>query len=298
MGTDKALLEVDGIPLLGRAIDALRRAGAVEVVVVGGGAGVRSLAGARGVRVLDDLLPGAGPLAGVAAALTALEDVDAVLVVACDHPDLDPASLHRLADTLIGLPGAMVALPTRAADAPLDVLHAAYRPALGSLLRGALAGGERSLRRILETLPVVAVPVAPASLVDLDTPEDLGRREGARGSHGLPSSPMDPAVPSVDVHQLHDLLAAGPVALIDVREPDEHREARVSGIRAVPLQTVPDALGTIPTTGPVYVICAAGGRSMRAAEFLRSNGIDAVNVAGGTNAWIQAGYDVESGPMP
>ena len=54
------------------------------------------------------------------------------------------------------------------------------------------------------------------------------------------------------------------------------------GAIPVPLATVPDELDDFPTEGPVYVICAAGGRSRRAAEFLRNNGVDAVNVAGGT----------------
>jgi thioredoxin 1 len=44
------------------------------------------------------------------------------------------------------------------------------------------------------------------------------------------------------------------------------------------------------------VICASGRRSHRVVEYLRAQGIEAVNVAGGTNGWIEAGYEVESGP--
>ena len=40
---------------------------------------------------------------------------------------------------------------------------------------------------------------------------------------------------------------------------------------------------------------AAGGRSMRACEFLRAQGVDAVNIAGGTRAWISAGHAVATG---
>jgi rhodanese-related sulfurtransferase len=43
------------------------------------------------------------------------------------------------------------------------------------------------------------------------------------------------------------------------------------------------------------VICKVGGRSRKAAEFLRARGIDAVNVAGGTLAWIEAGEPVVTG---
>ena len=44
------------------------------------------------------------------------------------------------------------------------------------------------------------------------------------------------------------------------------------------------------------MICKSGGRSMKAAEFLAAQGRQAVNVAGGTNAWIDSGRSVESGP--
>jgi rhodanese-related sulfurtransferase len=43
------------------------------------------------------------------------------------------------------------------------------------------------------------------------------------------------------------------------------------------------------------VICKTGARSMRACEFLATQGIDAVNVAGGTLAWIRSGRDYVSG---
>lgn len=61
---------------------------------------------------------------------------------------------------------------------------------------------------------------------------------------------------------------------------------------------MPDRLDDLPTDRPVYVICAAGARSLRAAEVMRARGIDAVNVAGGTNAWIDAGFEVATGSEP
>ena len=44
----------------------------------------------------------------------------------------------------------------------------------------------------------------------------------------------------------------------------------------------------------VYVICAKGGRSRAAVHFMREQGIDAVNVGGGTAAWIESGRPVET----
>jgi rhodanese-related sulfurtransferase len=104
-------------------------------------------------------------------------------------------------------------------------------------------------------------------------------------------------VPEIDVTELARLRADG-IALIDVRQPDEYTAAHVPGATLVPLAMVPDNLDRVPTDGPVYVICAKGGRSLKAAEFYRDQGIDAVNVAGGTIAWLDAGQPVSTGMEP
>lgn len=101
-------------------------------------------------------------------------------------------------------------------------------------------------------------------------------------------------VPEINVEELEAVLADG-VTVVDVREPEEYRVARVPGARLIPLAEVPDRLGEIPTDSRVYMICAKGGRSLAAAEFLRAAGADAVNVTGGTDAWIEAGNTVQSG---
>ncbi len=104
-------------------------------------------------------------------------------------------------------------------------------------------------------------------------------------------------VPEIDVAALAKAHADG-APVIDVREPDEYTAAHVPGAVLVPLATVPVRLQDVPTDGPVYVICAVGQRSRRAAEFYRSRGIDAINVAGGTTAWIEAGEPVSTGMEP
>jgi rhodanese-related sulfurtransferase len=95
-------------------------------------------------------------------------------------------------------------------------------------------------------------------------------------------------VPEIDVEELEARTAAGAV-VFDVREPDEYEDAHVPGAIPMPLATVPDRLSEFPTDQTVYLVCASGGRSRRASEFLRSSGVDAVNVAGGTKAWLAAG---------
>jgi rhodanese-related sulfurtransferase len=108
------------------------------------------------------------------------------------------------------------------------------------------------------------------------------------------------AVQEIDVEQLAERIAAG-ARVIDVREPDEYTEAHVPGAVLVPLGTVPDNVAAFVGDGPTYVVCKSGGRSMRACEFLESQGIDGlqlVNVAGGTSAWIASGRDTVDGDQP
>jgi rhodanese-related sulfurtransferase len=100
------------------------------------------------------------------------------------------------------------------------------------------------------------------------------------------------AVPEIDVVTLA-IRRDESTSLIDVRRPDEFEVARVPGARLIPLGDLVERIDEVPTEGTVYVICATGARSARAAEHFRSLGIDAVNVAGGTKAWMEAGYPIE-----
>lgn len=99
---------------------------------------------------------------------------------------------------------------------------------------------------------------------------------------------MNSPVPSVGVVELADALRGG-ATLIDVREPHEFEQVRVVGARLIPLAMVPESIDELPPTERFYVICHLGGRSMRAAQWLRQQGLDAVNVGGGTDSWVAAG---------
>lgn len=103
------------------------------------------------------------------------------------------------------------------------------------------------------------------------------------------------AIPEITVDELEVLLDAS-VRLVDVREPDEFEQAHVPGAVLVPLASVPDHLDRFAGEGPTYVICKSGARSMRACEFVSDHGIDAVNVGGGTMAWIASGRKYVTGP--
>lgn len=105
------------------------------------------------------------------------------------------------------------------------------------------------------------------------------------------------AIFEASVDELESALQAG-AALIDVRQPDEYEAGHVAGAVLVPLAAVPETLEAFSSDVPTYVICKTGSRSYRACEFLEDQGIEAINVEGGTMAWIISGRTTVAGDQP
>jgi molybdopterin-guanine dinucleotide biosynthesis protein A len=165
MGTDKALLEVDGRALARTAADALLAAGADRVVAVGGD---RPGLEALDLAVVDDQHPGEGPLGGILTALAASTE-DVVVVLACDLPNPDPAAITVVVEAL---DDGDVAAPFH--DGRRELLHAAYHRRAEPVLAAAFAAGERAPHRAVAGLTVVEVVGLPArALADADEPGDL-----------------------------------------------------------------------------------------------------------------------------
>ena len=80
--------------------------------------------------------------------------------------------------------------------------------------------------------------------------------------------------------------------LLDVREPDEWQAGHAPDAVHVPLAALAASLGDLDKTRPVVAVCRVGGRSERAAAVLLQRGYDAVNLAGGMQAWDAAGMAV------
>jgi adenylyltransferase/sulfurtransferase len=76
------------------------------------------------------------------------------------------------------------------------------------------------------------------------------------------------------------------IQVLDVREPDEHRIARIAGARLVPLSSLSERFTELDPSQPYYLHCKAGGRSMTALAFLRERGFKHLkSVKGGITAW-------------
>ena len=76
------------------------------------------------------------------------------------------------------------------------------------------------------------------------------------------------------------------LVLVDVREPWEHQLARIEGAKLIPLGTLPASLQTLPDVDELICYCHHGMRSLDAAAWLRSQGIEmAKSLAGGIERW-------------
>jgi rhodanese-related sulfurtransferase len=104
------------------------------------------------------------------------------------------------------------------------------------------------------------------------------------------SDPQD-VVREIDVTQALTLLRAGDAVHVDVREVEEFAAERIPGALLSPLSTFDPALLAALKGKKVIVSCLAGGRSMRAAQALAPvlGAANVVSLAGGINAWKQAG---------
>jgi rhodanese-related sulfurtransferase len=110
---------------------------------------------------------------------------------------------------------------------------------------------------------------------------------------------MPGAIPAIDVTEAERRLRDDPdrPVLLDVREPHEFEAVRAPGALLIPMSAFQARADEVPTDRPILVVCHTGGRSAAVTGFLlRSGRTDVVNVAGGMEAWANAGLPTRSGP--
>ena len=96
---------------------------------------------------------------------------------------------------------------------------------------------------------------------------------------------MQPNVPVVTVAELPD-----DAVMVDVRERNEWVAGHAPDALFIPMGDLPGQLEALPISDePLAIVCRSGNRSGRVVAWLALQGIDAVNVAGGMQAWDAAG---------
>ncbi len=73
--------------------------------------------------------------------------------------------------------------------------------------------------------------------------------------------------------------------IVDVREDDEVAQGIIPGAKHIRLSEVPERINELEKDKHYYMVCRSGARSGRATEFLKEQGYDATNMAGGMLAW-------------
>jgi len=82
-------------------------------------------------------------------------------------------------------------------------------------------------------------------------------------------------------HDVEKLPRDGSVTLLDTRTNTEVARGRIDGFMHIPLDSLRERMGEIPTGKPVYVHCHSGLRSYIACRILAGNGFECYNLAGG-----------------
>lgn len=83
------------------------------------------------------------------------------------------------------------------------------------------------------------------------------------------------------------------VVLLDVRTPDEFRQAHLRGALLIPLAELQKRVSEVPRNRPLLVYCAVGARSSTAAAILASKGYREIyHMSDGLVGWYKQGFPI------
>jgi adenylyltransferase/sulfurtransferase len=107
------------------------------------------------------------------------------------------------------------------------------------------------------------------------------------GIRGEPK-PATASIVDMTPEELKQRLDAGDdLFVLDVRDPHEYQICNLGG-HLIPLNDLPKRVGELDPSREIVVHCKLGGRSAKAADFLKQAGFNRVhNLTGGINAWSE-----------
>jgi len=173
MGTNKALLEVDGTPIISRVYETLARLFR-EVILVTNTPEEYSFLPCRTV---PDIHPGFGAIAGLHSALVH-SSFDRTFVAACDMPSLDPTLIKQICSIDPAAP-AVVPINVEGLQEPL---HAVYSKGALPTIEEIIAAGDKSILIVLDRLATREVSQTEiggtGSFRNVNTPEEYEQLKG------------------------------------------------------------------------------------------------------------------------
>jgi molybdopterin-guanine dinucleotide biosynthesis protein A len=178
MGRDKALVQIDGIPMIQRAVDLLNPQ-FEEVLIIGDR---REAFPHLEAKVYPDHIPGLGALGGLYTGLR-LSSFPYAFCVACDMPFLKSS----LIDYLVDQAGGFDAVVPRTADG-FQPLHAVYSKACVPAIEEIIS--QKRIRifdfyplvkvRFVEEMEFLSLDPLKESFINVNTPEELASLQAKR----------------------------------------------------------------------------------------------------------------------
>lgn len=174
MGTDKALVDLDGMPLLRHHVEAILSLNLDVPIYVSSGTKRYEILDDCGVVYAPDVVAGAGPLSGLAGALTAAEKAGGAggHVFAMPVDTLVPPGvlLDTLTKTRLGASGAALIKGQR-----LHPVHGLFPVSAAAALSEFVQSGGRAVMEFLESLDIEQVSIGDAweSCLNFNYPEDF-----------------------------------------------------------------------------------------------------------------------------
>jgi molybdopterin-guanine dinucleotide biosynthesis protein A len=180
MGRDKALIDIEGIPLLRRVCNVALQCTPIVYVITFRPEHYHAIVPATCRLLQEHALSGEtkphGPLVGFAQALETTQQEtmppEWVLLLACDLPRLSGETLHQWVKALDEAGDAIALLPKSLKG--WEPLCGFYRTSCLSSLRAALDRGDRSFQQWLSQESVKELPLDDTQMLfNCNTPEDL-----------------------------------------------------------------------------------------------------------------------------
>jgi molybdopterin-guanine dinucleotide biosynthesis protein A len=195
MGRDKLWLELNGQPLVAHVVERVRLLADEIIFSTGQQDRFAELSQHLGLptQIVSDDLPGAGPLAGLAAGLSAARN-ELVLALAADMPFVSLPLLAYMRALAAGYDAVLPLLPDAAGELRREPLHAFYRRTCLDAIGRRLAAGTYQVVSFLPDVRVRDVSLAEVrqfdpdrlSFFNVNTPEDWrnGLEIAARAAPG------------------------------------------------------------------------------------------------------------------
>ena len=174
MGTDKALVDFDGMPLLRHHVEALRGLNLEVPIYVSSGTKCYEFLDDCGVVYAPDVVAGAGPLSGLAGALTAAEKAGSrgghLFAMPVDTLVPPEVLLDHLIKARPGASGAALIKGQR-----LHPVHGLFPVFAAAALSQFVQSGGRAVMEFLESLDIEEVSIGEAweSCLNFNYPEDF-----------------------------------------------------------------------------------------------------------------------------